>query len=50
LTQSSIASPNPKRARLVAVFDIGVTKPEQALGYRFDFVLRGRDATPCGIR
>jgi protocatechuate 3,4-dioxygenase beta subunit len=33
------------RARLVASFDIGVTVPELALGYRFDFVLRGRRAT-----
>jgi len=34
------------RDRLVAKFDIGITVPEWALGYRFDFVLRGRDATP----
>ena len=34
------------RQRLVATFDIDVTMPEYALGYRFDFVLRGRDATP----
>jgi protocatechuate 3,4-dioxygenase beta subunit len=34
------------RQRLVASFDIGVTAPEHALGYRFDFVLRGRHATP----
>ena len=34
------------RARLVASFDIDVTIPEHALGYRFDFVLRGRTATP----
>jgi protocatechuate 3,4-dioxygenase beta subunit len=34
------------RARLVAAFDIGVTEPGQALGYRFDIVLRGRAATP----
>jgi protocatechuate 3,4-dioxygenase beta subunit len=34
------------RDRLVAAFDIGLTKPEWALGYRFDFVLRGRRATP----
>ena len=34
------------RQRLVAPFDLQVTKPEWALGYRFDIVLRGRDATP----
>jgi protocatechuate 3,4-dioxygenase, beta subunit len=34
------------RGRLVAKFDIEVTQPDYALGYRFDFVLRGRDATP----
>jgi protocatechuate 3,4-dioxygenase beta subunit len=35
------------RARLIASFDIDVTIPEHALGYRFDFVLRGRTATPA---
>jgi protocatechuate 3,4-dioxygenase beta subunit len=34
------------RQRLVSSFDIGLTEPEWALGYRFDIVLRGRDATP----
>ena len=34
------------RERLVATFDLDVTEPGQALGYRFDIVLRGRDATP----
>ncbi len=34
------------RERLVARFDLDVTLPERALGYRFDFILRGRDATP----
>src|SRR5579864_8641027 len=34
------------RQRLVASFDIEVAIPERALGYRFDFVLRGRSATP----
>jgi len=34
------------RARLVSAFDIEVTQPEYALGYRFDIVLRGRHATP----
>jgi protocatechuate 3,4-dioxygenase beta subunit len=34
------------RQRLVSQFDLSLTEPEWALGYRFDFVLRGRDATP----
>ena len=34
------------RSRLVAGFDLGVTEPDWALGYRFDIVLRGRDGTP----
>jgi protocatechuate 3,4-dioxygenase beta subunit len=34
------------RERLVARFDLDVTEPEWALGYRFDITLRGRDATP----
>ena len=34
------------RERLIATFDIEVTIPDYALGYRFDFVLRGRDGTP----
>ncbi len=39
--------PDPAaRERLVAAFDLSITKPEWALGYRFDIVLRGRGATP----
>lgn len=34
------------RNRLIAGFDWETTSPEYALGYRFDIVLRGRDATP----
>lgn len=34
------------RRRLVAGFEFDVTEPGHALGYRFDLVLRGRDATP----
>ncbi len=34
------------RERLIAAFDIELTQPEWALGYRFDIVLRGRGATP----
>ena len=40
------AVPAPLRSRLVARFDIETTRPEWALGYVFDVVLRGRDATP----
>jgi protocatechuate 3,4-dioxygenase beta subunit len=34
------------RARMIAAFDLTTTQPEWALAYRFDIVLRGRDATP----
>ena len=34
------------RCRLISAFDWETTIPEQALGYRFDIVLRGRDETP----
>jgi protocatechuate 3,4-dioxygenase beta subunit len=34
------------RERLVAAFDLELTQPEWALGYRFDIVLRGTHATP----
>jgi protocatechuate 3,4-dioxygenase beta subunit len=34
------------RNRLVSTFDWETTQPEYALGYRFDIILRGRDATP----
>jgi protocatechuate 3,4-dioxygenase beta subunit len=34
------------RRRLISHFDLSLTEPELALGYRFDFVLRGREATP----
>ncbi|SFL33048.1 protocatechuate 3,4-dioxygenase subunit beta [Methylobacterium pseudosasicola] len=40
------AVPLPYRNRLVARFDIDTTEPNHALGYVFDIVLRGRDATP----
>jgi protocatechuate 3,4-dioxygenase beta subunit len=42
-----LSVPDPAaRERLVARFDIDITAPSWALGYRFDFVLRGRNATP----
>ncbi len=34
------------RQRLIAKFDLDVTRPEWALGYRFDIILRGREETP----
>ncbi len=34
------------RQRLVSAFNLDITQPEWALGYRFDFVLRGRSETP----
>ena len=41
-----LGTPAGARDRLVSHFDISVTEPEFALGYRFDIVLRGRGATP----
>jgi len=41
------ATPDPDaRARLVAGFDLTLTQGNDALGYRFDIVLRGLHATP----
>ncbi len=41
------AVPDPAaRQRMIARFALDATVPEWALGYRFDIVLRGRDATP----
>lgn len=40
------AVPMPYRQRMVSRFDIETTQPNWALGYLFDVVLRGRDATP----
>ena len=34
------------RMRMVSSFDLENTKPDWALCYRFDIVLRGRNATP----
>jgi protocatechuate 3,4-dioxygenase beta subunit len=38
------------RQRLVSTFDLSLTEPEWALGYRFDIVLRGRNSTPFEAR
>jgi protocatechuate 3,4-dioxygenase beta subunit len=40
------AVPETARARMISSFDLTQTVPEWALAYRFDIVLRGRDATP----
>ena len=44
--------PDEPRAqqRLVSHFDLSLTQPDWALGYRFDIVLRGRDSTPFEAR
>jgi protocatechuate 3,4-dioxygenase, beta subunit len=34
------------RRKLISLFDLESTIPEQALGYRFDIILSGREATP----
>lgn len=34
------------RELLISKFDIEITEPNFALGYRFDIVLRGNQATP----
>ena len=38
------------RQRLVSKFDLKVTQPEWALGFTFDIVLRGSNATPMETR
>ena len=40
------AVPEPYRQRMVARFDIATTREAFALGYLFDVVLRGQEATP----
>ncbi len=37
------------RERLIANFDLATTRPEWALGYQFNIVLRGREATPFEV-
>jgi protocatechuate 3,4-dioxygenase beta subunit len=38
--------PAAARERLVAQFDLALTQADFALGYRFDIVVGGREATP----
>ncbi len=40
------AVPEGARERMISSFELDVTEPEHALGFRFNIVLRGRDATP----
>ena len=41
------STPDEKaRERLISQFDWETTLPVQALGYRFDMVLSGRESTP----
>ncbi|MCZ4519441.1 protocatechuate 3,4-dioxygenase subunit beta [Rhodococcus ruber] len=40
------AAPEDARARMTSIFDYEATQENWALGYRFDIVLRGRNATP----
>jgi len=44
----SIADP-AARQRLISRFSLEHTVGDQMLGYEFDIILRGRDATPTGI-
>jgi protocatechuate 3,4-dioxygenase beta subunit len=38
------------RERMISTLELALTEPEYALGFRFDIVLRGRDATPMEKR
>ena len=42
---NSVTDPRA-RERMVCQFDLATTRPEWALGYIFDIVLRGAQATP----
>ncbi len=44
-----LSAPEGARQRLVSAFDLSLTVEGIALGYRFDIVLRGREATPMGV-
>ena len=43
------SAPAGARERLVSAFDLSLTVEGIALGFRFDIVLRGHNATPTGI-
>ncbi len=38
--------PDGARQRMISSFELALTEPEHALGFKFDIVLRGRNATP----
>jgi len=40
------SAPEESRGRMISTFDLEHTVPDWALAYRFDIVLRGRNATP----
>jgi protocatechuate 3,4-dioxygenase beta subunit len=40
------STPGPARDRLVSQFDLSLTEPDWALGYRFDIVVGARNPTP----
>lgn len=42
---NSVPDENARR-RMISTFDMDATKPDWALAFRFDIVLRGRDQTP----
>jgi protocatechuate 3,4-dioxygenase beta subunit len=44
------AIPPHERRRMISRFDIGTTRPDWALGYLHNIVLRGREATPMENR
>jgi protocatechuate 3,4-dioxygenase beta subunit len=44
------SAPETARSRMIARFSLDTTKPEWALGYEFDIVLRGPLATPMETR
>jgi protocatechuate 3,4-dioxygenase beta subunit len=46
---NSVTDPKA-RERMISRFDIETTKPDWALGYIFDFVLRGPNGTPMETR
>lgn len=40
------AVPNAAKERLISTFDLSITEPDFALGYHFDMVIAGANATP----
>jgi len=43
------SAPDWARERMIARFDMDTTEPEWALGYQWDIVLRGANATPMEV-